>query len=49
MQETLGRISGSTNSIDAVQKTDLVVEAIVENLDVKRKLFKSLDEVRNLL
>jgi len=44
VESTLSRISGSTNPTDAVQKTDLVVEAIVENLDIKRKLFKSLDE-----
>ncbi|KAI9202438.1 3-hydroxyacyl-CoA dehydrogenase [Polychytrium aggregatum] len=37
------RIQLSTDSAQAVQDSDLVVEAIVENIDVKRSLFKSLD------
>ena len=44
---TIGRINTS-RSIDAVRcvmETDLVIEAIVENLDVKKKLFASLDSV----
>lgn len=35
---------GSTDPADAVKDADLVVEAIVENLAIKHKLFKSLDE-----
>lgn len=42
--ETKGNIKGSTDAASAVKETDLVIEAIVENLDVKHKLFKSLDE-----
>ncbi|XP_066140595.1 hydroxyacyl-coenzyme A dehydrogenase, mitochondrial-like [Euwallacea fornicatus] len=38
-----GRIQGSTDPSGAVQDADLVVEAIVENMDIKHKLFKSLD------
>lgn len=34
---------GSTNPAEAVKDSDLVVEAIVENIDIKHKLFKSLD------
>lgn len=37
-------IKGSTNPNEAVKDTDLVIEAIVENIDVKHKLFKGLDE-----
>ncbi|CAG0893862.1 unnamed protein product [Cyprideis torosa] len=38
-------ISTSTSSEDAVKETDLVIEAIVENLKVKQELFKKLDAV----
>lgn len=41
---TLSRISLNTNLEKAVENADLVVEAIVENLDVKRKLFASIDK-----
>lgn len=41
--EVLGRISVSTDVTHAVKDSDLVIEAIVENLDVKRKLFKQID------
>lgn len=43
--ETLSRISTSTSLPDVVQDSDLVLEAIVENLSVKHKLFKSIDEI----
>jgi 3-hydroxybutyryl-CoA dehydrogenase len=42
--ETLGRLSG-TVSLDALADCDIVVEAIVENLDEKKKTFTALDEV----
>jgi len=38
----LSRILGST-SLDAAQECDMVIEAIVEDLDAKRKLFQELD------
>jgi 3-hydroxyacyl-CoA dehydrogenase len=41
----LANISHSTSATDACKNTDLVVEAIVENLKVKQSLFRSLDEV----
>lgn len=41
---TLDRIS-SSGDLDSLRDCDLVVEAIVENLDVKKKLFKSLGEI----
>lgn len=41
--DTKANIRGSTDASAAVQDSDLVIEAIVENLEVKHKLFKSLD------
>jgi 3-hydroxybutyryl-CoA dehydrogenase len=40
----LGRISGAV-SIDALADVDCVVEAVVEDIDVKTDLFRRLDEV----
>lgn len=42
--ETLGRLSTDTDAVKAVASSDLVIEAIVENIEVKRKLFSSLDK-----
>jgi 3-hydroxybutyryl-CoA dehydrogenase len=39
-----GRISGAVE-LDALAECDLVIEAIIENLEEKRKTFGSLDEV----
>ena len=44
MAETMGRFSMNTDAAKASESTDLVIEAIVENIDIKQKLFKSLDE-----
>lgn len=44
--ESLGRIKTLTDAGEAAKSADLVVEAIVENMAVKHKLFKQLDEVR---
>ncbi|XP_050664813.1 hydroxyacyl-coenzyme A dehydrogenase, mitochondrial-like [Leptidea sinapis] len=41
--ESLARIKTSTDPVSAVQTADLVVEAIVENIDVKHQLFQKLD------
>jgi 3-hydroxyacyl-CoA dehydrogenase len=40
-----GRIQTSTNVNEAVQSTDLVIEAIIENLETKQKLFQQIDQV----
>jgi len=45
VSETLSRISTSTNLTDVIQNSDLVLEAIVENLAIKHKLFKSIDDI----
>ncbi|KAI8976061.1 3-hydroxyacyl-CoA dehydrogenase [Pilobolus umbonatus] len=44
INDTLSRISVSKDANEAVVDTDLVVEAIVENIDVKQKLFSALDK-----
>ncbi len=42
--ETLGRITGVTQMTEGVKDRDLVVEAATENVDLKLKIFKQLDE-----
>ncbi|XP_054447616.1 hydroxyacyl-coenzyme A dehydrogenase, mitochondrial [Pteronotus mesoamericanus] len=42
--KTLSSISTNTDAASVVHSTDLVVEAIVENLKVKTELFKRLDK-----
>lgn len=44
MKKTLGLIKTSTSGEEAVQNTDLVVEAIVENIEIKQKVFAALDK-----
>ncbi len=41
---TLGRISTSTSMENSVGDVDLVIEAVNENFDLKRKIFTTLDE-----
>ncbi|XP_026741686.1 hydroxyacyl-coenzyme A dehydrogenase, mitochondrial-like [Trichoplusia ni] len=43
--ESMARIKTSTDPAAAAKSADLVVEAIVENMGVKHKLFKQLDAV----
>ncbi|KAI2668192.1 Hydroxyacyl-coenzyme A dehydrogenase, mitochondrial [Labeo rohita] len=45
VQKVLKNISTSTDAASIVKGTDLVVEAIVENLKVKQDLFGALDKV----
>lgn len=42
-------LSLSTNAEEAVIKSDLVIEAIVEKLKIKQNLFKRLDTVIDLM
>ncbi|KAB7502233.1 Hydroxyacyl-coenzyme A dehydrogenase, mitochondrial [Armadillidium nasatum] len=44
VSDSLSRLTTSTDSTASVKNADLVVEAIVENIDIKQKLFKQLDE-----
>lgn len=45
VKESLQRISGSTKIEEVAQNTDIVIEAIVENLAVKQKLFAAIDAI----
>ena len=44
MDNAMGRVSGTTD-LKALADADLVIEAIVESLDVKRKVWQELDEI----
>ncbi len=41
---TLARIEYSEDPVAAVKSCDLAIEAIVENMDVKKELFSKLDQ-----
>jgi len=45
IQNVMKNVSISTDAASAVQSTDLVLEAIVENLKIKQDLFGGLDKV----
>lgn len=45
MEKTMGAISTATSASSVVGETDLVIEAIVENIAVKHRLFKELDAI----
>jgi 3-hydroxybutyryl-CoA dehydrogenase len=42
--EVMGRVRGST-ALDDLAEADLVIEAIVENLEAKKELFAALDDI----
>lgn len=42
---TFANITTTTSAPEAVSATDCVIEAIVENVEAKRELFKRLDEI----
>lgn len=44
MAKTLSCLSTSTDAASSVHSTDLVVEAVVENLKLKNELFQRLDK-----
>lgn len=44
-KDVQSRIQTSLDVNDAVKSTDLVIEAIIENLDIKQKLFKQIDQI----
>lgn len=45
ISESMNRLRTSTDAVASVESADLVVEAIVENLNVKKELFSKLDNV----
>jgi 3-hydroxybutyryl-CoA dehydrogenase len=44
MSETLARITTATDTSEAVKDADLVIEAVNENFELKKKIFRQLDE-----
>ncbi|XP_034967473.2 hydroxyacyl-coenzyme A dehydrogenase, mitochondrial [Zootoca vivipara] len=44
IEKTLNNLTTSTDPVSVIHSTDLVVEAIVENIAVKNELFKTLDK-----
>lgn len=45
VQTSMTRVAVTTNLLDAVKTADLVIEAIIENLEAKQKMFQSIDDV----
>ena len=43
-EDTLNHIKGTTN-MGEVKDADIVIEAVFEDMDVKKDLFKNLDEI----
>jgi 3-hydroxyacyl-CoA dehydrogenase len=42
----LSNLKTTLNVMEPIQKTDLVVEAVVENINIKQKVFSTIDKVR---
>ncbi|XP_062581579.1 hydroxyacyl-coenzyme A dehydrogenase, mitochondrial-like [Saccostrea cucullata] len=45
VRDTIARITPTTSPITCVAHTDLVIEAIVENLEIKKNLFREIEAV----
>lgn len=43
-EEVVGRIRGTTN-LDDLSDADLVIEAVIENMDLKKELYQDLDRI----
>jgi 3-hydroxybutyryl-CoA dehydrogenase len=43
-ESTLNKVKGTTDIAEAVRNADLVIEAVYEDINVKRDVFKKLDE-----
>jgi len=43
-EHTLSRITGETDMRDAVKDADLIIEAVYEDIEIKRKIFQQMDE-----
>jgi 3-hydroxybutyryl-CoA dehydrogenase len=41
----IARVKGTTSIKEAVQGVDIVIEAVIENIDLKIKVFKEIDEL----
>jgi 3-hydroxybutyryl-CoA dehydrogenase len=44
MDQIVGRIKGVPNQTEAVKGADLVIEAVYENMDIKKRVFAQLDK-----
>jgi len=44
-EEIMKRIKSTTDAAEAVREADLVIEAVFEDMDLKKKVFKELDEL----
>jgi 3-hydroxyacyl-CoA dehydrogenase len=44
-EKLVGELTTTTNLREAVSDVDLVIEAVFENMDVKKKLFKEMDSI----
>ncbi len=44
MDQIIGNLSGSTDYVD-INDTDLIIEAVFENMAIKKEVFEKLDEV----
>ncbi|WP_028314591.1 3-hydroxyacyl-CoA dehydrogenase family protein [Desulfatibacillum aliphaticivorans] len=44
-EEILGRLTTSTDLVAAAKEADMVIEAVPENLELKKSLFSKLDEI----
>jgi 3-hydroxybutyryl-CoA dehydrogenase len=44
MDETIARIKGTTKIAEAVKETDLVIESVFERLDIKKEVFREVDQ-----
>ena len=44
MDQVFGRIKSTTNLLEAVKSADFVVECVFENLELKKNVFRQLDE-----
>lgn len=49
IEETIQRIDGTSDLSKSVKGTDLVIEAIVENMKIKHELFTKIDSVSVVL
>lgn len=45
VSQSLAKIKTETDAVNASKNADLIIEAIVENINVKHELFKKLDAV----
>lgn len=45
MEEVLSRIKGTLDLAAAVKEADIVIEAVIENMDIKKQVYKELDQL----